>query len=245
MRVLRHLLLIFALAFVLPLASHAGWWAWQTHAPSWQRADWTSAKLLPAAAAEPQATIHLFAARVGRWRGIFAHHSWIVVKEANASAYTRFDVVGWGAPVRVNHRAADGRWFGNTPELVAEIRGEEAEHLIPRIRAAVTTYAYSSPGSYLAWPGPNSNSFVQHVLAEVPELREALPPTAIGKDFREGGLFAGFTPSRTGFQASLYGLAGVTVGWIEGIEVNILGLVAGFDLRSPALKLPGWGRIEV
>jgi hypothetical protein len=23
----------------------------------------------------------------------------------------------------------------------------------------------------------------------------------------------------------------------------VLGLVAGFDLRRPALKLPGWGRI--
>jgi hypothetical protein len=243
MRLFRRFLLFFVLAFLLPLATHAGWWIWQTHAPDWRRADWSSAKLLPAASVDPEATVHIFAARVGRWRGIFAHHSWIVVKEANASAYTRFDVVGWGAPVRVNHREADGRWFGNEPESVAEIRGAAAERLIPRIRAAVQSYAYAEPGSYLAWPGPNSNSFVQHVLTEVPELREALPPTAIGKDWRETGLFAGLTPSRTGLQASLYGLAGITVGWVEGVEVNILGLVAGFDLRSPALKLPGWGRV--
>ena len=131
------------------------------------------------------------------------------------------------------------------PEPVTEIRGEAAEQLIPRIRAAVAAYAYSSPGSYLAWPGPNSNSFVQHVLAEVPELRQALPPTALGKDWRADGLFAGLTASRTGIQASLYGLAGVTVGWVEGIEINLLGLVAGLDLRSPALKLPGWGRVGV
>ncbi len=45
-----------------------------------------------------------------------------------------------------------------------------------------------------------------------------LPPTAIGKDWRADGLFAGLTPSRTGIQASLYGLAGVTVGWVEGVE---------------------------
>jgi hypothetical protein len=243
MHLFRRFLLFFVLAFLLPLATHAGWWIWQTHAPDWRRADWSSARLLPAASTDPEATVHIFAARVGRWRGIFAHHSWIVVKEANASAYTRFDVVGWGMPVRVNHREADGRWFGNEPEPVAEIRGAVAARLIPRIRAAVASYAYAEPGSYLAWPGPNSNSFVQHVLTEVPELREALPPTAIGKDFREGGLFAGLTPSRTGLQASLYGLAGITVGWVEGVEVNILGLVAGFDLRSPALKLPGWGRV--
>ncbi|KRE17805.1 hypothetical protein ASE63_00970 [Bosea sp. Root381] len=244
MRHVRRFLLLFTLAFLLPVASHAGWWYWQPLAQDWRRADWSSANLLPAAAIEPEATIHVFAARVGRWRGVFAHHSWVVVKERGASAYTRFDVVGWGTPVRVNHREADGRWYGNVPELVGELRGDAAERLIPHIRQAVQSYAYVTPGSYAAWPGPNSNSFVQHVLAEVPELAQALPPTAIGKDFREDGLYAGLTPSRTGVQASLYGVAGLTIGWVEGVEVNLLGLVAGFDLRSPALKLPGWGRID-
>lgn len=245
MRLARRFLIVFALLFILPVATHAAWWSRQSLAGEWHRADWSSAKLLPAATIEPEATVHVFAARVGRWRGAFAHHSWVVVKEAGASAYTRFDVVGWGNPVRVNHREADGRWFGNTPELVAELKGPAAEALIPRIRGAVKSYAYSTYGSYSAWPGPNSNSFVQHVLAEVPELGLALPPTAIGKDWREGGLFAGWTPSRTGVQASLYGLAGISVGWVEGIEINLLGLVAGLDLRQPALKLPGWGRVGV
>lgn len=244
MRAARLVPLLFLLLFVLPLATHAAWWSMQVNADDWRRADWSSAKLLPAASTEPEATVHIFAARVGRWRGVFAHHSWVVVKERGASAYTRFDVVGWGTPVRVNHREADGRWYGNLPELVTEIRGEAAERLIPRIREAVKAYAYATPGTYQAWPGPNSNSFVQHVMAEVPELAQALPPTAIGKDFRDAGLFAGLTPSRTGVQASLYGLAGLTIGWVEGVEVNLLGLVAGFDLRSPALKLPGWGRIS-
>ena len=44
-------------------------------------------------------------------------------------------------------------------------------------------------------------------------------------------------------QVSLGGYAGLSVGWVEGIEVNFLGLIAGIDLRRPALKLPGWGRI--
>jgi hypothetical protein len=33
--------------------------------------------------------------------------------------------------------------------------------------------------------------------------------------------------------------------WVEGLEVNVLGLVAGLDLRHPAVKLPGFGRIGV
>jgi len=43
----------------------------------------------------------------------------------------------------------------------------------------------------------------------------------------------------------IFGLLGVKVGWVEGIEFNVLGLVAGLDLRHPALKLPGFGRIGI
>jgi hypothetical protein len=46
-------------------------------------------------------------------------------------------------------------------------------------------------------------------------------------------------------EASLWGLLGVKLGWIEGVEVNVLGLVAGLDLRHPGLKLPGFGRVGV
>ena len=86
-------------------------------------------------------------------------------------------------------------------------------------------------------------TFVAHVLSAVPEARLSLPPTALGKDFH-GPLFAaGLTPSQTGLQVALGGLIGLTIGWVEGIEVNVLGLVAGLDLRAPAVKLPGFGRI--
>jgi hypothetical protein len=45
---------------------------------------------------------------------------------------------------------------------------------------------------------------------------------------------------------SLGGYVGVTVGWLEGFELNFFGAVLVFDIRRPALKLPGlgtlWGR---
>jgi hypothetical protein len=94
------------------------------------------------------------------------------------------------------------------------------------------------------WPGPNSNTFVATVLRAVPELEVTLPPNAIGKDFRHGA-YAGLTDSGTGVEASLFGLLGVKLGWIEGVELNFLGLVAGFDLRHPGVKLPGFGRIGI
>lgn len=229
--------------FLLPLAVHAVYWLAVDEGVPWSRADWSSARLLPAASAHPEALVHVYAARTGRWKGIFAHHCWIVVKEKGAAAYTRYDKVAWGRPVHVNSWAPDAYWYGHTPVRVAAIEGAEAERLIPRIKAAVAAYPWDRPGGYRVWPGPNSNTFVANVLAAVPEAGVALPPTALGKDFRPITNAFGYTPSRTGLQLTLAGLLGVTVGWVEGIEVNILGLVAGIDLRAPALKLPGFGRI--
>ncbi|AWN53940.1 DUF3750 domain-containing protein [Methylobacterium sp. 17Sr1-1] len=238
----RTLVLALVLLFLLPLAAHALWW-WSRDdlAPDWSTADWSSARLLPAAAAAPEAIVRIYAARVGRWRGIFAHHTWIVVKEAGAPRYTRYDVVGWGLPVRTDAYAADARWFGNPPQVVLALDGEAAARAVPAIRAAVAAYPYAKAGSYNAWPGPNSNTFVAHVLRAVPDLAVALPPTALGKDFSEN--LVAWTPSRTGVQLSARGYLGLTLGWVEGIELNVLGTVAGLDLRRPALKLPGWGRI--
>ena len=115
--------------------------------------------------------------------------------------------------------------------------------MIPRIRAAIEGYKLRSYGDYRAWPGPNSNTFVAAALAAVPELQVSLPPTAIGKDFPYDGAWFGPTPSGTGFRMTLGGYAGLTAGWIEGVEINLLGAVFGIDLRAPAIKVPGLGRI--
>jgi hypothetical protein len=243
MHVLRLSLLAFVAAFLAPLGAHATWWLSHDQAVAWHRADWSSAGLLPPASAKPDAAVYVYAARTGRWKGIFAHHSWIVIKERGASSYTRFDKVRWGRPVKINNWAPDGRWYGNTPMLVAALEGPDAERLIPKIKAAVARYPYTRPGAYSVWPGPNSNSFVAYVLAAIPEAGIVLPPTAIGKDWRVDAQIVGLAPSGTGVQLSLGGLLGVTMAWVEGLEINVLGLVAGIDMRRPALKLPGFGRI--
>ena len=243
MRQARQLPRWFTYVFLVPLALHAVWWLSTDPAKAWNEVDWSSSNMLPPAIAKPEAMVHVYAARVGRWRGVFAHHTWIVVKERGASTYTRFDKVAWGQPVRVNGWVPDGLWYGHTPQLIGAVEGPAAEAVIPKIRAAVARYPYNRVGGYSIWPGPNSNSFVASVLTAVPEAGIALPPTAIGKDFRADGHVFGRTPSGTGYQLSLYGLCGVTIGWAEGFEVNVLGLVAGLDVRRPALKLPGFGRI--
>ena len=237
--------LIFLAVFLTPLALHAAWWLSTDQEMAWNQADWSSTHTLPPARAKPEALVHVYAARTGRWKGVFAHHSWIVVKERGALSFTRFDKVAWGQPVKINNWAPDARWYGHLPTLVGAVEGPAAGALIPKIRAAVARYPYSHPGDYSVWPGPNSNSFTAYVLSAIPEAGIALPPTAVGKDWRVDARIFGPTPSGTGVQVSLGGLLGFTIGWIEGVEVNVLGLVAGFDLRRPALKLPGLGRIGV
>ena len=111
------------------------------------------------------------------------------------------------------------------------------------MRAAIQAYRWRNLGDYRAWPGPNSNTFVQAVLAAVPESGAVLPPTAIGKDYPVDGAILAPTPSRTGIRLSLGGYVGVTLAWVEGLELNLFGGVIGLDIRRPGLKLPAIGRV--
>ena len=107
----------------------------------------------------------------------------------------------------------------------------------------VQDYAWRNQGDYRAWPGPNSNTFVAAVADGVPGMSVVLPPTAMGKNYPHDGRWLRWAASGTGVQLTLGGYAGLTVAWVEGLEADILGAVAGLDLRRPALKLPGLGRI--
>ena len=236
---MRKALIILLLLLVAPITISATKYLFGDRSGNWQTADRSSAGLLPALSEHPDALVRIYAARTVRWRGIFAVHCWIVVKEANARNYTRYDYTAWGEPIRINGFAPDGRWFGVAPQTIASADGEAASRMIPKIKGAIETYAWRTYGDYRAWPGPNSNTFVTAVLASVPELQAALPPTAIGKDFPYDNAMFGRTPSGTGIRVSLGGYLGLMAsvsGWVEGIEINFLGAVIGIDLRRPALK---------
>jgi hypothetical protein len=135
----------------------------------------------------------------------------------------------------------DNYWFGARPQIVFDRRGPGVDTMIDKIRAAVVSYPY--PHEYRAWPGPNSNTFTAYIARQVPELGLALPPNAVGKDFLPGGALLAAAPSGSGFQVSLYGLAGILLAVDEGFELNIMGFNIGVDAAVPALKLPGIGRL--
>lgn len=211
-------------------------------------ADRSSAGIAPRAENTPEAVVQVYFARALNWRGIFGVHCWIATKNENAAEYIVHHVIGWrlyrGLPVVVSQPGIpDGRWFGNEPTLIGELRGEAAAQAIPKIVAAAANYPY--PNEYRVWPGPNSNTFMAHIGRQVPELKMDLPSTAIGKDYPINGSMIDRAPSGTGYQVSALGVLGVTMAREEGFELNLLGLNFGIDFDRPALKLPFIGRIGV
>ncbi|MDF1607164.1 DUF3750 domain-containing protein [Hoeflea sp. YIM 152468] len=238
-------MLLLLLCFIAPALASLGVRAASSQPGSWRAADWSSAGILPAATAGGPAALYVMSARTGGLKGGLAVHSWIVTRQRGDSHYTRYDKVGWGAPIRTNAYPADGRWYSNAPEILLALSGEDAARLIPQVQAAVLAYPYAQRGDYRIWPGPNSNSFVAHVLRSVPDLGVALPPEAVGRDYRSFGDFVTLSPDWHNLELSLGGYAGIAIGALYGIEFRLGGLVFGIDIADPALKLPGFGRIEI
>ena len=170
---LRKLVIIFLLLILRPSGPSAGrYYRSDDRRGNWQSADRSSAGLLPAPSAHPEALIRVHAARTVRWRSIFAVHTWIVVKEQGASGYSRYDYTAWGEPIRTNGFAADARWFGAVPEstpLPSMARKRAVSFRISVMSSRITNSA--AMATTATGPGPNSNTFVQAVLDAVPELK--------------------------------------------------------------------------
>ncbi len=234
-------ILILLLLFILPLG-----WSYLTYKPpagNWWDASHAATGLSPQTS---DAVVQVFAAPTFGWRGAFAVHTWLVLKPRGSSIYERYEVIGWGvgngAPaLRLSHNNPDGFWYGSKPQALLDMRGSQAMRFIPLIKAAIKSYPYRD--SYKVWPGPNSNTFTAHIAREVPALGLALPVTAVGKDYLTLDRFFAQSPSGTGWQVSLNGVAGATIGLKEGLEINLFGFSLGLAVWPPALKLPGVGHI--
>ena len=212
---------------------------------AWHQTSRESTGTAPDPAKVREAVVQVYGARTVRWRGAFGIHPWIAVKRTGADTYTTYQIIGWrayrggDALVASESQAPDTRWYGAAPQLLAEHRGPQVDAMIDRIEAAVALYPWGT--TYRLWPGPNSNTFVAFVARQVPELGLDLPPTAIGKDYLGPASFFAPAPSGSGWQLSLWGLAGMTVAREEGVEINLLGLGVGVDANDMRLRLPGWG----
>ena len=140
----------------------------------------------PDPAAHPEALVRVYAANVWGVRGRFAVHTWIATKAAGGQHYNIYQVIGWqlrrtGTARSITRGQPDRPWFGSPPILLHEVSGEAAEPLVGRVDEAAQSYPY--PNEYKMLPGPNSNSFIQWILLEVPEIGYSLPAKAIGKSW--------------------------------------------------------------
>jgi hypothetical protein len=245
MSVCKWLTVVFVLTCLVPLLVSVGVYLFSGPQEHWSRADRSSVGLAPDAARTPEAVVQAYCARTYGWRGVFGIHTWIAVKPAGALTWERMEVVGFGVSrgrpaVRIGAGVPDGRWYGQNPTLIGELRGSEAERAIEHLRNAANDYPYRN--RYTVWPGPNSNTFTAHLARRVPELRMDLPANAVGKNYPVDGVLAR-TPSGTGWQVSLLGLAGIAVGKEEGLELDLMGVCIGVDFARPSLRLPGLGRL--
>ncbi len=159
-----------------------------------------------------------------------ARHAWFAVRQKGKKEWRRIEVGGFGS----------GPFAGvSNVRLHAIWRGKKAERGIACLREHA---ANAKPGrSYLPWPGPNSNTFVDAMLRRC-NLHADLPSTAIGKDYR-GLVGLSWTSGGTGFQFETP-LFGFKLGLTEGIEIHLLAFAFGIDLWPPAIIVPvGPGRI--
>ena len=234
------------IVFVLPLMVSACVFGRDSSVP-WYEARRDATGLAPDPAITQEAVLQVYAARAVSWRGVFAVHTWIVVKPAGAPNFTRYEVVGFGVSeanpaIKIDRTGPDNYWFGAMPAVILDRRGPGVDTLIAQVRAAVGTYPY--PNEYRAWPGPNSNTFTAWIARRVPELGLAMPSNAIGKDYLPGGAVFAAAPSATGYQFSLFGVIGLLVARNEGIEINLLGMDLGIGFKTPGVKLPGVGLVS-
>ena len=134
----RMLLLILILLLALPLYT-----VLSGEAPlgrDFRTADRSSMGIAPRAESTPEAVVQVYFARALNWRGIFGVHAWVATKAENAHEYMIHHVIGWrmyrGLPVVSSGPGIpDGRWFGNDPTLIVDLRGEAAHCGLDFLRA--------------------------------------------------------------------------------------------------------------
>ena len=127
-------LILFLVLFVLPHVWTAGL-VYGGSFQHWSQARWDSSGLAPDPLATPEPVVQVYAARAWGWKGVFAVHSWIVTKRANAPAFERYEVVGWGvrrgapggAPQHARDRRPLGRQPAGAPARPARPRGRGAD----------------------------------------------------------------------------------------------------------------------
>jgi hypothetical protein len=171
------------------------------------------------------------------WYTRFASHTWFEVRSLQGGVWRRVEIPTPESgvvdePIDGEEAFADRRW-GRDVELLAVEGGPEAARLANAVRLRAGEY---DAGTYRAWPGPNSNTFVERLLRQIDGLDAQLDPNAVGKDWAFPGRLGG-TGSGWGVELELP-LLGLQLGLLEGVELHLCGLTLGLGIFPLSLKLP-------
>jgi uncharacterized protein DUF3750 len=201
------------------------------------------------------------------WYTRFAEHTWIDLKAGDESSWTRLEVTGESSGVEVSgidsEEAREVLRWGNRVAVLETLTGGRAQRAIARLLALaaaepdfgrveqvlvgknhwMVTKHPPEERDYVAWPGPNSNSFVAALIDGTPELHVELHHNAVGKDYPRG-FRAGLTSGGYGLELDS-GFLGAGLGLRQGLELHLAQLTVGVSLWPPALKLPFLPRIGV
>ena len=191
-----------------------------------------------------EARVLVMSGRTGGWKGVFSVHSWVVLKPENAqelAALRRGRLGQSGADQRLGAGRAAGT--ATSRRWCSTCAARTPPSAIPKIEAAVKAYQIRQCRRLPHLARAEQQHLRRHGAARHPGGRSDPAGRTRSAATSARCPMSGLTDSRTGVEASLWGMLGVKLGWVEGVEMNFLGLVAGLDLRNPGVKLPGFGRI--
>ncbi len=98
----------FCLFFLILLFVAPQIWSYLTYQPpaaNWWNASHAETGLAPDPDDTTEAVVQVYAAPAFGWRGAFAEHTWLALKDAEAGHYDRYEVIGWGVGGRCFRRA--------------------------------------------------------------------------------------------------------------------------------------------
>lgn len=171
--------------------------------------------------------------------GPIAAHHWFLSFDPAEGRWHRWEVwqfadqggTSWGH-VHRDLLSLTGNTGGGEAEFLHEWHGPEAEALLQTLQRS---FEYPYRGRYLAWPGPNSTTYIAWVFRESGVAHD-IEPRGLGQNYL-GPVGAGVTTTRTGVQVEST-LLGLKVGLDEGVELHFAGFVFGIDFWRPAVKTP-------
>lgn len=168
------------------------------------------------------------------WYTRFAVHSWIDYRDEGQ--WWRIGVPNSWSEVRQHQleleEAAENRRWDMPVRVIDVVTGERAARAIPTVHSSADLWVETS---YAAFPGPNSNTFIESILRETGDLNTQLSPNAPGADY--AWFRAGRPGSGTGFEIETP-FIGIELGLREGIQLHLLQLTAGLRFWRPAILLP-------